>query len=183
MQKGKFMLYNYGESLEKFGSKYNVSKLLSSGELYKLEKGVYSDASYVPTLQIISKKYPNAVFTLNSAFYYHGLTDTIPDSYYLMTGRGTSRIADERVVQFFENSDQLMTGAEYTFHNDAKILMYNKERMLVELLRYKNKLPFDYYKEILGNYRNLIHDLDIRAVQEYAEALPKTGLIMEALQT
>ena len=34
-----------------------------------------------------------------------------------------------------------------------EIHMYNKERMLVELLRNKNKLPFDYYKEILENYK------------------------------
>ena len=63
-----------------------------------------------------------------------------------------------------------------------EILMYNKERMLVELLRNKNKLPFDYYKEILGNYRKQINDLDIQAIQDYAYVIPKSGMIMETLQ-
>ena len=176
------MIYTYTECLEKFGSKYNINKQVEEGALYKLEKGIYSDDRYVPELQIISKKYPKAVFTMNSAFYYHNLTDTIPDKYYLMTGRGASHIADKRVVQSFENSSQLMMGAEYAEYNQAKLLMYSRERMLVELLRNKNKLPFDYYKEILGNYRAIIDELDIPAIQDYACALPKSGMIMEALQ-
>ena len=54
--------------------------------------------------------------------------------------------------------------------------------MLVELLRNKNKLPFDYYKEVLLNYREIVHDLDIRAVQDYAVAVPKSDMIMELLR-
>ena len=54
--------------------------------------------------------------------------------------------------------------------------------MLVELIRNRSKLPFDYYKEIIGNYRQLIWELDIQAVQEYAEQLPKTNLVMNTLQ-
>jgi len=99
-----------------------------------------------------------------------------------MTRRGATRIADPRVVQFFENSDHLMMGAELTEHNGIQILMYNRERMLVELLRSKNKLPFDYYKEILRNYRSIINDLDIPEIQDYAYVLPKSNMIMEALQ-
>ena len=52
----------------------------------------------------------------------------------------------------------------------------------VALIRHKNKLSFDYYKEIIGNYRKLVYQLDIQAVQEYAERLPKARLVMEALQ-
>ena len=37
--------------------------------------------------------------------------------------------------------------------------MYTKERMLVELLRKKNKLPFDYYKEILETIEKLFMSL------------------------
>ena len=176
------MLYTYSECLEKFGSKYYISKLVSEGKLFKQEKGFYSDERYIPSLQIISLKYPRAVFTMNSAFYYHNLTDVIPEKYYLMTRRGATHIVDPRVVQIFENSDYLMMGAELTEYNGIRLLMYNRERMLVELLRNKNKLPFDYYKEILGNYRSIINDLNIPEIQDYAYALPKSNMIMEALQ-
>ena len=67
-------------------------------------------------------------------------------------------------------------------YNNVEIKIYNKERMLIELIRNKNKLPFDYYKEILLNYRKVINELDIQAIQEYAFALPKTSMVLETLQ-
>ena len=54
--------------------------------------------------------------------------------------------------------------------------------MLVELIRNKNKISFDYYKEIISNYRKLTYELDIQAVQEYALQLPKTKLVLDTLQ-
>ena len=55
------------------------------------EKGLYSEDRYVPELEIIMKKYPNAILTLNSAFYYYGLTDTIPDHYYVATPKSNKK--------------------------------------------------------------------------------------------
>lgn len=54
--------------------------------------------------------------------------------------------------------------------------------MLVELLRNKNKLPFDYYKEVLGNYRKITDQLSIPEIEDYAYVMPKSKMIMEALQ-
>lgn len=43
-------------------------------------------------------------------------------------------------------------------------------------------MPFDYYKEILRNYRKIIYELDFQLVEEYAEKLPKTNLVMKTIQ-
>ena len=64
---------------------------------------------------------------------------------------------------------------------DAQFRIYDRERMLIELLRFKNSLPFDYYKEILGNYRNHIYELDIERIQEYASVFPKSKMISDTL--
>ncbi len=175
------MIYTFAECKEKFGTNYKIKKHISDGSLFKLEKGIYSDKEFVPERQIISVKYPKAVFTMDSAFYYHGLTDVIPDKHYLITDRGASKISDTRVVQLFENSDILYMGAEY-YGDTYKILMYNKERMLLELLRNKNKLPFDYYKELVVNYRKIIHELDMQEIQDMMLLLPKSKMIMELLE-
>ncbi|MBR2554007.1 MAG: hypothetical protein IKE94_04000, partial [Aeriscardovia sp.] len=63
------------------------------------------------------------------------------------------------------------------------IRLYSKERMLIELLRYKSKLPFDYYKEILLNYRKILPRLNIQEIQDLAYDAPKRNKIMETLQT
>ena len=176
------MIYTYKECIEKFKTDYEIRKLISSGKLRRVSRGVYSDDVYEAELAIIAKMYPYAVFTMNSAFYFHGLTDTIPQAYYLMTNKNATKIKDERVCQFFDNYDSLTTGVETKNYCGTTIRVFTRERMLVELIRNKNKFSFDYYKEIIGNYRKLIYELDIQEIQEYALQLPKTKMVLETLQ-
>lgn len=176
------MIYTYKECLEKYKTDYEIRKLLASGDLKRVSRGIYSDDVYESDIAIISRVYPYAVFTMNSAFYFHGLTDTIPRAYYLMTDKDATKIKDERVCQFFDNHDSLVLGVETKNYCGTEIRVFNRERMLVELIRNKNKMPFDYYKEIIGNYRKLIYELDIQAVQEYAIRLPKTKMVLDTLQ-
>lgn len=176
------MIYKYKDAVNKLGSKYLLKKAIEEGTFFQHGKGIYSDTKYVPELQIISMKYPKAIFTMDSAFYYHGLTDVIPEKYYIATDRDAAKIYKKNIIQIFENKSLLNLGVEQMETQGCLINIYNKERLLVELLRHKNKLPFDYYKEILLNYRDIIHDLDIPLIQDYAYRVPKTSMIMEILQ-
>ena len=62
------------------------------------------------------------------------------------------------------------------------INIYDRERLLIELIRKKKQIPFDYYKEVLLNYRKILPQLDIQAIQDYAMEAPKSNKIMETLQ-
>lgn len=176
------MLYTYKECIEKFKTDYEIRKLLTNGSLKRVYRGIYSDVDYESELAIISKAYPDAVFTLNSAFYYHSLTDVIPRAYYLLTDKDATKMKDERIHQFFDNNNSLEIGVEKKIYNGTEIRIFNRERMLIELIRNKGKFSFDYYKEIIVNYRKQIYELDVQAIQEYASFLPKTGLVLETLQ-
>lgn len=177
------MLYTYKECIDKYKSNYEISKHLKDGSLYRVGRGIYSDNKCENELAIISKSYPNAVFTLNSAFYYHGLTDVIPRNYYLITNKDFTKIKDKRIIQFFDNDDSLEIGVERKIYNGTEIRIFNKERLMIELIRNKNKFAFDYYKEIISNYRKLVNELDIETVQEYAYRLPKTNFVLNTLQS
>ncbi len=176
------MLYSYQECLEKYGTDYKIKKSVQDGELYIKEKGIYSDKEYVSELEIISKKYPNGIITLNSAFYYYGLTDTIPDFYHIATPKSTRKISDGRVKQFYENAEAFDMGKTSIQYEGVDIMIYDKERLLVELIRHKRKFPFDLYKELITNYRKITHELDMAVVAEYAYELPKSNMVMEALR-
>lgn len=176
------MLLSYQECLEIYGTDYKIKKSVQKGELFVKEKGIYSDKQYVTELEIISKKYPNAIITLNSAFYYYGLTDTIPDFYYISTPKNTRKISDIRVKQFYENSEAFDLGKNMLEYDGVDIVTYDRERLLVELIRNKRKFPFDYYKELISSYRRIIHELNMATVAEYACELPKTNMVMETLR-
>lgn len=170
------------ECLEKYGSDYFIEKKIEEGQLFKVGKGIYSEKKYVPEIAIFAYKYPNAVVTMKSAFYFHELTDVIPDECDLATTRDATKIKDERVKQYFIPDDFFVEGIEIADYKGYDIRIYNKERMLIELVRYKSKLPFDYYKEIILNYRKLLPRLDIQKIQDYALMSPKSNKVLEILQ-
>ena len=175
------MICTHKQCLKEKGSDYQVQKAVKAGELYQIEKGIYADTRDVTTLAVISTKYPEAIITLDSAFYYHGLTDVIPDEYYIATSKHARKLRDSRIKQIFVPDEILNLGVIVMYRRDAMFRIYDKERMLIELLSRKNSIPYDYYKEILGNYRNQIHELDIERIQDYAESFPKHKMISEAL--
>lgn len=161
------MLYFRNELDKNKYSTYQLNKAIENKELFKVDNGLYSDVEFVNPLEIILKKYPNAIFTSDSAYYYYDLTDVIPDYFYLATKRSDSRINDKNIKQIFIPNDLFEFGKTQIEVESVKINIYNKERMLVELIRKKNLIPFDYYKEIITNYRKEIDTLDIYKIQEY----------------
>ena len=171
------------EYLKQLGSDYFIHQKLKSGELFHIDKGIYSEKKYVPELAILSYKYPNAVITMRSAFYLHGLTDVAPEKYDFATERNAAKIADTRIRQVFVPPAIFPYGIVKVDYKGYQISVYNKERMLVELARYKTKLPLDYYKEILLNYRRILPSLNIEEIQDYAMASPKSNKIWSVLQT
>ena len=116
---------------------------------------------------IASKKYSSAIITMDSAFYYYDLTDVIPRKTYVATNRNSNKIKDEKIVQIKVPKDILNYGEDEVLIDGEKVKMYNKERLLVELVRKKNQIPFDYYKEIISNYRKIADDLDMYKIEEY----------------
>lgn len=171
------------ECLEKYGSDYFIEKKIREGELYKIGKGIYSEKKYVPEIAVFAYKYPGAVITMKSAFFFHHLTDVIPEKCDLATKRDAAKIKDSRVKQYFVSDYFFSEGIEIADYKGYNIQIYNKERMLIELARYKSKLPFDYYKEIILNYRKLLPRLDIQKIQDYALIAPKSNKVLEILQT
>ena len=160
------MILSYQECLDKYGSDYKLKKELSDGKLFMEEKGLYSTKRNATELDLIMKKYPRAVCTGYSAFYYHALTDVIPEHYYLATIRTDTRIRDTSTLKY----------------NSSTIRIYNCERMLIELLRFRYKLPMDYYKEIIRNYRKLSSKMDFNLVEDYALNFRNTSSLMDMVQ-
>jgi len=170
------------ECLQIYGSDYYIQKRIDAGELFKIDKGIYSLKEHVPEIALLTYKYPNAVVTMRSAFYMYGMTDVIPDEYDLATTRDATKISDKRVKQYFVADDFFDEGIVRIDYKGYSIPIYSKERMLIELVRYKSKLPFDYYKEIILNYRKLLPKVNVQKIQDFALVAPKSNKVLEILQ-
>ena len=176
------MLLSYQECINRYGSDYKLKKELAGGSIFLKEKGIYSTRRNTSEIDIIMHKYPKAVFTGQSAFYYHSLTDVIPDYYFLVTKRSDTRIRDSRVRQSFMKDEIFHSGITEMTYNNSTIRIFDRERMLIELMRSRAKIPLDYYKEVIQNYRKVSFELDFGLVEDYATMFRNGANLMEMIQ-
>ena len=174
------MVYSYKELLQKYSSRYNIKKAIDRKEIYKLDHNIYSNKKILDSLVIYSMKYPSSVITMDSAFYFYNLTDVIPNKVHIATTSNYRTIKDDNVVQIFTDNKKLYEGMDIVNVGDCKIKIYNKERLLVELIRKRN--PFYYYKEIISNYREIVNDLDMQKIEKYLSLYKNDINLSEALQ-
>lgn len=176
------MVFSYKELKNKYKSNYQIKKLIKKGLIYKVDDGIYSDKFNCHYLEIVLKKYPNAVVSGNSAFYYHNLTKVIPSRVYITTNRNSGRYNDSNIKQSYTYDKYLSLGKTYIDYEGVKVAIYDKERMLLELVKNKSIIAYDYYKEIIHNYRKIIDKLDICKLQEYASVYPNGDRLMAMIQ-
>lgn len=175
------MVYSGKEAIKKYGTRYNLLKALKNKEFFKLDHGVYSDKDLVNPMIVVSKKYPSGIITMDSAFYYYDLTDVIPRKTYIATNRNSNTIKNEKIAQVWVPKDILDAGKEEVIIDNENVKIYNKERLLVELIRKRKQIPFDYYKEIISNYRKIADELDMYKIEQYLSLYKNEANIADAL--
>jgi len=176
------MIFTYKELLLKYKSAYQIEKAIKDGKIYKIEKGIYSDIPSAHHLAIIMKKYPYGIFTSYSAYYFHNLTDVIPNKLYLSTNRNATTINSTKIQQVRMKDELYDLGKTQINYEGIKINIYDKERLLIDLARNKNQLPYDLYKEIISNYRKQINLLDTQKIEEYIQYFVNGDKIFEIIQ-
>lgn len=175
------MLFTYSDMIGEYGSAYQIGKAVDSGAVFKVARGVYSDERNPDPLAVVCAVRPDAVVTMDSSFYLHGLTDVVPDAVHIATPRGStrvSRIGRERVRQHFMEP-RLMAGGVV---ESGGIRFFGRERMLVELLRCSAGIPPDYYRELIASYRKIADELDMRLVEDCIDLYAHADSIFDKLQ-
>ena len=176
------MLYNHSEIKKIYKTTYQIRKAMNNKEIYKIEKGIYSDKPVVHYLAILMKKYPYAVITGESAYYYYNFTDIIPSKIYLATRDVNTRIHGKDIKQIRMKDNLYKLGSTQIIHEGVTINIYDKERLLIDLARNKNKIGYDLYKEIISNYRKIADKLDVSKIEEYLQYFANSDKILGILQ-
>lgn len=176
------MIITYDECIKRYGSDYSIRKELKENRLYKIEKGFYSLQKNYDEMEFILAKYPRAVFTGESAYYYMGLTNVKPVKYVLATRRNDTRMKENYIKQVFMDENLFDAGIIKIEYENITIPIYSIERLLVDLVRFKGKYSFDYYKEIIHSYREAIGSLDFYLIEECASRYKMNDSILEAIK-
>lgn len=176
------MLSSHKELLETLKSDVAIAKAVADKRIFKVSRGIYSDKPYAPFVEIARKRYPDAVVTMESAFFYQGLTDVIPEVLHLATDRKASRIADKRICQHFVPSELLHLGEIEIVYNSSKVLTYDLERLVIEVVRMRSKLPFDFYKEVISSLRSRTHEMYPAKIDDYLQYFTYREAILDIIR-
>ena len=170
-------LFGFGET------EYSIRNKLSKKELFLVDRGIYSDKpqQFINEV-IICKKYPKAILTGLSAFYIYGLTDHIPDRFYLATKQHSFPIRKDNVVQVYQDQSFFEIGKTSMEYDGGLINIFDLERLLIELIRLKEKYPPELYYEVLSSFRKIREKLDFYKINEYSKSFKNGGTLLQRIK-
>ena len=166
------MVKTYSECIREYGSARKISYLIKEGKLFRLERGLYSTEKYEHLIVMVNKRYPQAVVSMQSAFYYNNLTDVVPNCLHIATARNSTKINDKRICQHFIPENTLNIGVTNLIRNGIVIRTYDLERLCIDLMKNRTKLPYDLYKEVVLSLRNRVHEIYPAKIDDYLDAFP-----------
>lgn len=129
------------------------------GTIVQISRGLYRLAELQehrdPDLCIVSLRYPQAVICLISALAYHEMTTQIPHEIYIALVRGSRApgITNPPVRHFFFSGQAYEAGIEEHDLDGVKIRVYDREKTLADVFRFRNKLGLDVFLEALKLYK------------------------------
>ena len=174
------MIYTTKELLEKGETEYSIRKRLKSGSLFLIERGCYHDGNGVTFRNeiLISKKYPSAILTGLSAFYIYGLTDFIPEYFYLATAQHSFPIRRSDIKQSYQDPSYLEVGVSIKHLDEGDVRTYDLERLLIELFRLKEKYPKEIYYEVINSFRKIKDKIDYYKVNQYLKSFSSSNHLL-----
>lgn len=171
----------------KYGiSKYMFNKYIHENNLEQVEHGIYaSKDELTDELYILHKRCPNAVFSHDEAFYYHGLSDREPIIHTLtiFSGYNPHRLVSTGNCKVYTIKKELLEVGKILVNDSMgnEIPMYNMERTVCDLVRNRNSIEIQEFNSVLKTYL-LRKDKDLNLLMEYAKLFRLKNIIRKYME-
>ena len=163
------MICLYKDLIKKYGSDYQIKKLIADGKIKKWPDGLYSDNEEVSLIDLISIKYPHAVIAELSALGCYRMINQKSDIVTVWTPRDTTKIKHPLIKQVFVSKNIYDKGIIKINHNGRTVKIYEKEKLLVDFVRNKKKYDPTLYDQVLNSYFNSQEKIDFDKLNQYAD--------------
>lgn len=143
-------------------------QLLTSGVIEKVRRGYYQwvnpdDFSEVGT---VKRLFPDGIFCMDTALRYYGYSDRTPGQWHLAvskdSGKSRFRIDYPFVKPYFLEPTVLELGLTKGNMDGHEIRIYDKDRVICDCLRYRNKMDKEIFNQAIQHY-----------IQDPAKSIPK----------
>lgn len=151
-------------------------KLIADGYVEKVRRGYYQwvnpeDFSEAGT---VARLFPDAILCMDTALRYYGYSDRTPSDWHLAvskdSGKSRFNIDYPFVKPYYVEPKVLELGLTKGNMDGHEIRIYDKDRVICDCLRYRNKMDKEIFNKAIQNY---IADPEksIPKLLEYAEPL------------
>ena len=140
-------------------SRRTLYAMLDSGIIERISRGVYRlvglPALESPDLVAVSKRIPKGVICLISALAFHDLTTQVPHAVDIAILRGSEmpRVDYPPTNIYWFSGRAFTEGIEIHSIDGIKVKVYDPEKSLADIFKYRNKLGTDVALEALQAWR------------------------------
>lgn len=169
-------------------SPYYIKKLESIGKIERVKQGVYRWAgeNNQPHNEMVevSKLVPKGVICLLSALSYYELTTYNPWEYHIAIHRADKKpkLPDYPPIKIYYLADaQFNIGIDEVSFDGSVVKIYDREKTICDMVRYREKIGIDLMKEGLRNYLQFPHK-NITRLVSYADKLRIRTVLQKYLE-
>jgi predicted transcriptional regulator of viral defense system len=176
--------YLYSKQLSTRTQHYQLKKMLDKGEIIQVKRGLYRSAQIfeADNLGEVCRMIPSGVICMFSAWQYYNLTTHLPSFIHIaVQGKQKIVLPDYPPVKLYYWSNQYQNMAIKTIvHLGETINIYDLEKSVCDVVRFRNKVGIDITSEVLRNYLKR-DDRNLDLLMKYATKLRISDIITQYL--
>ena len=133
-------------------------QLIEKGYIEKIRTGYYQwiDSEDFSETGLITRLFPDAIFCMDTALRYYGYSDRTPGQWHLAVSKDSGKtrfnIDYPFVRPYYVEPAVLELGLTQNNMDGHKIRIYDKDRLICDCLRYRNKMDKEIFNKAIQNY-------------------------------
>lgn len=153
-----------------------IQQLIQEGYVEKIRYGYYqwADSDDFSEVGTISRLFPDAILCMDTALRYYGYSDRTPGDWHLAvskdSGKSRFKIDYPFVKPYYVEPSVLELGLTAGEVDGHSVRIYDKDRVICDCLRYRNKIDKEIFNKAVQGYINDTGK-SIPRLMEYAETL------------
>ncbi len=153
----------------------DISRLINGGYIEKIKYGYYRwIKSGTREIELVTTLFSDGILCMDTALSYYGYTSAKPDTWSMAVSKDSckSRFKLKRIAvkPYFVEPSVLELGLEFCDLDGVPVRMYNRERVICDLLRYRHKMDKEVFYTAIRRYL-LDPAKNIARLLEYAAPL------------
>lgn len=160
----------------------DITYLVREGVIEKVRRGYYQliDDDSLSEAVTVTRLYPDGILCMDTALRHYGYSDRTPAEWHMAVNKYSNRTRFKLdypfVKPYFVAPEVLEIGLCEQEIDGNKVRMYDKERVICDCLRYRNKMDREIFNKAIQSY---VRDTgkNIPKLMEYAAPLRCTALV------